>query len=147
MALHFTDKTKVILTGDFNLPTIDWTSCKVGEPCNTTQQCWLKDPDLTCLDQLCACPADKFPTAEGRCNPRRKLGENCTNDKACSAMLAACINGLCSCPVGFKLQKENSCVKSDIPVVWKRVAVVISVSIACALLLLLLCCIVLLMLR
>ncbi|KAG0415824.1 hypothetical protein HPB47_007005 [Ixodes persulcatus] len=35
----------------------------------------------------------------------------------------------------------------NIPVVWKRVAVVISVSIACALLLLLLCCIVLLMLR
>lgn len=31
MALHFTDKTKVILTGDFNLPTIDWTSCKVGK--------------------------------------------------------------------------------------------------------------------
>lgn len=29
--MHLTDKTKVILTGDFNLPNVDWASGKVGK--------------------------------------------------------------------------------------------------------------------
>lgn len=31
VALHFTYETKVILTGEFNLPNIDWTSDKLDK--------------------------------------------------------------------------------------------------------------------
>ncbi|KAL3235460.1 hypothetical protein MRX96_048294 [Rhipicephalus microplus] len=92
------------------------------QTCNTTDQCTVIYPMMSCSDHLCVCPSspgEPMMTDGGLCNSTAaallppSLGAMCTADANCSSS-ALCLAGQCSCPPGSRPWDEQNCTTIEV---------------------------------